>query len=201
MFKSLFGIDRRSATLIEPYRQLRFGLIFLGINLVFSLLMLGVFGYYMWDMYSAIRVYFELSEAQSLMTLSKFAVPAGIGCLIIVGFILTTLYFSVKLTHQIYGPLVSVNRFVEELVLGDRPAPVKIRKGDELQDLVARLNQLSGKLRPEALREEPALVQIEKFVDDILEGQHPKSLHMKEDSPLFDLSDKLNRLASKFRFH
>ena len=51
-----------------------------------------------------------------------------------------------KLTHQIYGPLVAIKRFLEQLKKGDYSARIVIRKGDDLQNLVKDLNELAEAL-------------------------------------------------------
>ena len=51
-----------------------------------------------------------------------------------------------RLTHRIYGPLVSIKRFLNELKRGNFSARVNIRKDDDLQDLVKDLNELAESL-------------------------------------------------------
>ena len=82
---------RRGAILIEPYKQLRFGIMFLVINLIFSTLVFGVFGYFLWDVYGTVSLYFQLDGSESVITLSKLSKPAIIGLVLIVLFIGATL--------------------------------------------------------------------------------------------------------------
>lgn len=50
---------------------------------------------------------------------------------------------GILITHKIVGPLVPIQRFVEELAKGNYEVrDIKLRKGDELQELAARLNEL-----------------------------------------------------------
>ncbi|MBC62520.1 MAG: hypothetical protein CMP11_08680 [Zetaproteobacteria bacterium] len=51
-----------------------------------------------------------------------------------------------KFTHRYYGPLVSIDRFLKNLIEGQYSTRVSIRKKDELQSLVKRLNELAEKL-------------------------------------------------------
>jgi ABC-type multidrug transport system fused ATPase/permease subunit len=135
--------SRRGALLIEPYKQLKFGIMFLMLNIVFAVLVLTVFGYYLWDIYQALIRYFQLDEMQSLVTLEKLQAPFIAGLLLLVLFILATLFFSVYYTHKIYGPLVSIRRFLDQLIRGESPEPIQIRSTDQLQDLVERLNKIA----------------------------------------------------------
>ena len=50
---------RRSSVLIEPYKQLRFGILFLMINFVFSLLCFSIFYLFLSDVQQTLEVYFK----------------------------------------------------------------------------------------------------------------------------------------------
>ena len=57
------------------------------------------------------------------------------------------LFFTVfRLTHRYYGPLVSIERFVGDIANGDYSRRVTIRKRDELQSLVKKLNHMADEL-------------------------------------------------------
>ena len=84
---------------VEPYKQVRLGLAFLLVNFLFSFLFVGVFGYYVWDMYQAVASYFQLTTGESAVAMGKFAVPLAIGGALIVAFVLSTILVSVKFTH------------------------------------------------------------------------------------------------------
>lgn len=132
---------------VEPYRQVKLGLIVIVVNFIFAALIFGVFGYYMWDVYATVAGYFQLSQAESSDALGKFAMPAMIGGALILLFIVTTLLISVRYTHQIYGPLVSIHRFIDDLLEGQVPTPLVLRKGDQLTELAQKLNQLAEKVQ------------------------------------------------------
>ncbi len=184
--------NRRSRILIEPYKQLRFGLAYIGLNMVFAILMVSVFGYYMWDMFVAIRFYFVLSNEESAMTLAKFALPASIALALCVAFIACTLIFSARFTHQFYGPLVSIRRFLDDMISGARPALIHIRKTDQLQDVVERLNLLTG-----ATAEDNAnyLAVLDKVLDDLLEKKNSIELEWQPNNVLYPIVEKMRKLA------
>jgi len=130
--------------LVDPYRQVKLGLLFLVLNCVFAVLILGVFGYYVLDIYKAVSLYFQLSNQESQLALQKFFWPLAVVFGLIALFVLSTLYISVKYTHQIYGPLVSIHRFLDELLAGRRPAELSLRESDQLQDLAEKLNKVAS---------------------------------------------------------
>jgi hypothetical protein len=87
--------------------------------------------------------YFELSGQDAALVWSKYLWPLGVAALLVVSFIGTTLYVSVRYTHEIYGPLVSIHRFLDEILEGSSPAPLVLRQSDQLKDLATKLNQLA----------------------------------------------------------
>jgi hypothetical protein len=183
------------ALLVEPFEQIKLGLIFLALNLVFSVLSLGVFTYYLYDIYKALSVYFKLSEQESVLTAAKFAVPALVGGVLFVVFVAATLFFSIRYTHAIYGPLVSINRFLDELLAGKSPQSITLRESDQLQDLAAKLNRVAERLEPG--QRAGALVAIHRFLDDMASGKKPAPLTLRDGDSYRELAEKLNKLASR----
>ena len=53
------------------------------------------------------------------------------------------------------GPLYRFERFLEELQRGERPADIRLRKGDELTGFCAKLNQATAPLRRHPTAEAP----------------------------------------------
>ena len=191
---------RRGAILIEPYKQLRFGVVFLVINLVFSLLLFAVFGYFLWDVYEALSVYFQLDESQSVIAMAKITRPALIGLILIGLFIGTTLFMSVRYTHQIYGPLVSVRRFLDDLVQGRNPEPLQLRSSDQLHDLIYPLNKLSQMLMEGGPGLQPPLsgkAALMEQLDCLVRGGKAKEVELGRDDPLCEIAARVNQLVRK----
>jgi hypothetical protein len=185
--------SRRSQLLIEPYKQLRFGAMFLCINLVFCTLIISIFGYFLWDMYGAISQYFKLDEKQSMITAAKFSVPFTFGLGLMLLFIFITLFASARYTHQIYGPLVSIRRFLDELIAGKTPSPIKLRKTDQLQDLAHRLNAIADRVAFMQNTESRQTILV--FLEAFLAGKTTEPLDLSADDPLKDIAEKLNQIA------
>ena len=132
---------------VEPYRQVRLGLMVLLLNLAFASLIFFVFGYYLWDVYSTLASYFDLSQSQGEQVLDKLLLPLAICGGLVFLFIISTILLTVKYTHQIYGPLVSIHRFLDALIEGESVAPLHLRQSDQLQKLAEKLNKLAGQSR------------------------------------------------------
>ena len=177
---------------VEPYRQVKLGLIFLVLNLIFSLLILSVFGFYFWDVYKALTVYFQLTPDQGAEILAKFKVPAMVAVTLITLFIFTTILASVRYTHEIYGPLVSIHRYLDDMIANNARKPLKLRDSDQLKDLAEKLNQVSS-LMHQTKNDWPKIFE---FLDHLSDGKTPTPLQPAGSSEFCQLAEKLNSLAS-----
>lgn len=180
---------------VEPYKQVRLGLMFLLVNFCFSILIIGVFGYYVFDIYDAVATYFRLSGDESQMTLQKFGVPIAIGGALIFLFVLTTILVSVRYTHEIYGPLVSIHRYLDDILHGRTPSPIQLRESDQLKDLADKLNSVAERMSVDQ-RAGP-MVSIHRYLDDMLAGKMPQPIKLRDNDHFSELAEKLNRLAQK----
>jgi len=135
------------AILVVPYKQIKLGLLFLLLNLIFAFLILWTFTYYMYDVYSVVVSYFQLAHTDQMVTLGKFAWPVSVMILLILIFVLLTLFLSIKYTHKIYGPLVSIHGFLDALLQNKQPERLQLRTHDQLKDLASKLNLLAEKLK------------------------------------------------------
>jgi hypothetical protein len=178
---------------VEPYKQVRLGLMFLLVNFVFSALIVSVFGYFLWDIYVAVATYFKLSGSEGAMAVSKFTVPAAICLGLIAVFVITTVMVSVRYTHEIYGPLVSIHRYLDEILTGRTPAPIALRESDQLKDLATKLNSVAERVAGDQ-RFGP-MVAVHRFIDELIEGKTPAPLKLRDNDNFNDLVTKLNRLA------
>ncbi len=180
---------------VEPYKQVRLGLMFLLVNFAFAAMIIGVFGYYVLDMFDAVATYFKLSGAESQVTLQKFSVPLAIGGGLILLFVVTTVLVSVRYTHEIYGPLVSIHRYLDDILDGRKPRPIQLRQSDQLKDLAGKLNMMAERLVSDS-RAGP-LVQVHKYLDELLEGRPSTPIKLRDNDHFADLAKKINTLAAK----
>jgi signal transduction histidine kinase len=65
---------------------------------------------------------------------------------LLIGYVIGMFVLVFKLTHRYYGPLVSIERFIDEIAKGKYKNRVKIRQKDELQRLADRLNDMAASL-------------------------------------------------------
>ncbi len=178
---------------VEPYRQVKLGLLFLVLNLVFAGLIFSIFGYYIYDIYETLAVYFKLSTDQSAEILLKFKAPIVVGAVLILLFVVISILVAVRYTHQIYGPLVSIHRFLDDYLEGAVVTPLSLRESDQLKELAEKLNLLVS-LQPNEKRQ-PNLRPIYTFLDDILAGKQPAPIRARESDAFYGLIERLNRLS------
>ena len=138
-----------SSTLIEPFKQIKIGLYVMAITLGFIALAGYFFVMSFVQQYQHVMEIFNVVDPQTqweLVTNEIFIKNASImGVLFIV--FLVVLFFTVfRMTHKIYGPLVSVERFVDQIKDGQFDRRIVMRRGDELQQLAAKLNQMAETL-------------------------------------------------------
>lgn len=131
--------------IVEPYLQVKLGMFILLLNFIFAGVIGGVFYYYLMDIYGALNMYFNLAEADSVVTWGKLSTPLIICGSLVFLFMATTLYITVKYTHKIYGPLVSIHKFLDQALAGEKPDPLKLRASDQLNDLAEKINKLYEK--------------------------------------------------------
>ena len=59
------------------------------------------------------------------------------------------LFLALLGTFRVFGPMVGFRSFMRDVAAGRRSAPMKIRKGDHLQDVCDLLNEVTEPLRAE----------------------------------------------------
>lgn len=182
---------------VEPYRQVKLGLMFLLLNFLFAGLTLGIFGYYIWDISQTMAVYFKLSNDQSMEILQKFQTPVYAGCFLMFVFVIVSILVSVRYTHQIYGPLVSIHRFLDEYLSGEPVQPLLLRESDQLQELAEKLNQVMY-LNPND-RRASNLRPIFRYLDEILEGGNPEPITLRDGDQFHALAERVNQLGQRLR--
>ena len=180
---------------VEPYKQVRLGLMFLLVNFFFAALIAGTFGYWIMDISEAMATYFKLSGSESAVAMQKFTVPMFAGAGLIFLFILTTILVSVRYTHEIYGPLVSIHRYLDDLLNGKSPGMIQLRESDQLKDLANKLNSVADRFATDQ-RAGP-MVAVHRFLDELIEGKTPRPIKLREDDQFSELVTKLHKVSEK----
>jgi signal transduction histidine kinase len=134
------------AYLVEPFQQIRFGLHVIAVSLIFT----AVFSFLIYsafsEQYSQIIDIFNVTETSDLITNDIFVRNGLVIGGALLGFCMTMMSVVVWRTHKMYGPMVSIARFLGELKKGNYAVRIHIREKDDFQSLVMDLNDLAEKL-------------------------------------------------------
>ncbi|MCB9229017.1 MAG: hypothetical protein H6618_05340 [Deltaproteobacteria bacterium] len=132
--------------LIEPFSQIKFGLYMIGTSFAFILASGIMFWNAFDDQYTQLISIFSVVDPEELWELrlnTVFETNAIRILLFFLIFMTVTFSIAVSLTHRYYGPLVSIDRFIDDLIRGKYSSRIHVRSKDELQDLAKKLNQLA----------------------------------------------------------
>ena len=150
---SEFSVERAKrdirSTLIEPFSQIKFGIYVIGVSIAFVVVIGGTFVYAFHQQYEHLMSIFNITDAKDqleLVTNDIFYRNAIKIAVLLVGYVIGMFVLVFKLTHRYYGPLVSIERFIDEIAKGKYKNRVKIRQKDELQRLADRLNDMATSL-------------------------------------------------------
>ena len=149
IFKDYRPRRNLSSLIIEPFKQVKFGLYVIGISVAFVVLCAAMFVAAFTDQYQHVMDIFNVVDPSlkwELVTNDIFYANAmRIGLMFML--YITVLFVVVfRLTHRYYGPLVSIERFLDQFAAGHYHLRAKIRDKDELHDLVAKLNHVAEEL-------------------------------------------------------
>jgi len=134
---------------IEPFKQIKFGLYVISISLGFIAITAGLFVIAFTEQYRHVMTIFNVidpSQQWELVTNDVFKTNAIRIGIVFVLYIIVIFLVVFRLTHRYYGPLVSIERFIEAMSAGDYHKRLGIRDKDELQGLVRKLNQMAQTL-------------------------------------------------------
>ena len=144
--------NRRGGTismLVEPYFQVRLGAMMFVLNLIFGLLISGVVYYYVMDIYHAVSAHLQFTQDQAVESWRQFFQPFAVCLSLVAVFFLLTFFIIIRYTHRIYGPLVSIHAYLDELLSEVESRDVKkipslqLRSSDQLVTLAEKLNKLA----------------------------------------------------------
>ena len=142
--------ERRKRELIEPRLQWRFTLVFLTSAGLAALVQSIVVSYVLMHVADGLPHDGIELKARVLDVLGW--------SLLVTAVVLTPVMLGVgiKATFRVVGPLYRFRVYLTQLANGERPAPCKIRKADELQDFCELLNRATAPLREASSTERPA---------------------------------------------
>jgi signal transduction histidine kinase len=135
------------AYLVEPFKQIRFGLHVVSVSLTFA----GIFAYLFLDayreQYQQVFDLFQVADQTAVLQNDIFFKNRAKISIAIIAFVAITLIVVIRRTHRMYGPMISMMRFVSELKRGNYAVRINIRERDDFQKFVSELNALAEELQ------------------------------------------------------
>ncbi|NBO37243.1 hypothetical protein EBU99_01535 [bacterium] len=135
------------AYLVEPFKQIRFGLHVVSVALSFAAIFAYLFLEAFREQYQQVFDLFNVADQTALVENDIFLRNRAKLTLTIIAFIAVTLYVVIRRTHRMYGPMISMMRFVSELKRGNYAVRINVRERDDFQNFVAELNALAVELQ------------------------------------------------------
>ena len=135
--------------LIEPFKQVKLGIYVIIVALTFTVITGALFVFAFVEQYRHVMEIFQVVDPKfrwEVVTNDVFYTNISRVGALLVTFIVVLFVVVFRSTHKYYGPLVSIERFVDQIAEGDYSKRVVIRRSDELQRLAARLNLMAQKL-------------------------------------------------------
>ena len=125
----------RKKRLVKTGLQLKVILTFIGIAVVASLFQVVLLNRSMAELAERMPHDGDLLMAE-LLPIARTNI--GLSLAFLVPFMLG---MGLILTHRIAGPIYRFEAFLEQVIRGENDGPVRIRKGDEFQELANRINE------------------------------------------------------------
>ncbi len=137
------------SSIVEPIRQLRFGVYAILLSVLFSIAAGWIFYDAFMDQYQQVMGLFNVVDEElqwELVTNDIFKKHVWRVAGLFLVYLIALCWILFKISHRVYGPLISVERFVDELAEGKYTQRLKIRQKDDLQRLTEKLNTLATAL-------------------------------------------------------
>lgn len=135
------------AYLVEPFQQIRFGLHVVMVSLSFAAIFAFVYLEAFREQYQQVFEWFNVADQAAIIENDIFIRNKAKLAITIGAFVVVTLWVVVRRTHRMYGPMISMMRFVSELKKGNYAVRIHIREKDDFHNFVAELNALADELQ------------------------------------------------------
>lgn len=147
------GRKRKGRTLktllIDPFKQIKFGLYILGVTIGFLVASGVMFFQSFVEQYQHVIEIFSVVDPtlKDEMLFNQVFKQNSINlALVFVAFLAVMMTLIFRMTHRYYGPLVAIDKFSEKIAAGRYHVRIKLRNKDELHELAGKLNAMAAEL-------------------------------------------------------
>lgn len=131
---------------IEPFAQVRMGAYILSVSLLFIVLITLLVAKAFLAQYEVLLQVDQTAGWEKLLeeTFNRGSTELAVVLILYIAVLFTMV---VRMTHRVYGPVVSINRFLDQMIQGQYDKRCTVRKDDDLKQLVHKLNELAAVLQ------------------------------------------------------
>ncbi len=165
---------KRKIKLIKPRLQLKLTLTFVGLTAMALMLQVVLFTMTLTD------TALSLPNDSFLLLSATNGIVFRILAISMLIFLPLTYAVGILTTFRVAGPLYRFETFLNQLLAGEKPERFHLRKGDELQEFAALLNDVTEPLRRK--RDEPEAAEDARS-DDAPSLVDDREEHEDEESP------------------
>ncbi|MFQ5953034.1 MAG: HAMP domain-containing protein [Candidatus Omnitrophota bacterium] len=90
------------------------------------------------------------------------------------------IFICLVLSNRIAGPIYRIKKYLKKISAGNYESELKLRKGDELQDVAAAVNDLVFKLKSEKGQRRDKIDALERKADELEEALQPGGKRAEE---------------------
>jgi methyl-accepting chemotaxis protein len=162
---------KRRIYFIEKKFQTKYIVLTILMLMIYTLIFVVIiFAPYMLTLYFDYPLAEKTEAARTLLLLHGTVWPA------IGGMILLFSVLSIFITHKVAGPLYRLKTDISQVLAGDLNVVVRLRKGDDLKDLAAKVNLLIEELRTFVTASKNAHHLLDGYIRDLEQEITRKSL-------------------------
>ncbi len=131
---------------VEPFAQIRIGAYILSVSLLFIVLITLLIAKAFLAQYEVLLRVEQTAGWEHLLeeTFNRGSLELAI---VLILYIVVLFTVVIRMTHRIYGPVISISRFLDDMIQGRYEKRCTIRKDDDLKPLVLKLNELAAVLQ------------------------------------------------------
>ena len=184
---------------ISPFTELKFPVATVTINVLFSLIVLGGLAFFVYDVASALSVYFEVGDAGKWQIISKFKTPIITTVIALLLFNTLSLFVCLFCGKEIFSFIDRTVKQLDRFLVGDEQKVTDSKFSRQFSGLSRKIGQLQDEIktrRAEQLLTSADVRAISDYLQSLLteEDVQPQPLQL---NAYPQLAEQLNELATK----
>lgn len=140
--------DRRKlkGLFVKPREQIKYSFMFMGGGMLLLTLFIGVVMFTMNQTMISIEAAYGLDAEIANAIRGSLTATLAIALMLSAVLSAFAMMLGIQMSHRLYGPLIPIQKHIEELKNGNYASRIHLRKNDELQELQDSLNELAEEL-------------------------------------------------------